>query len=38
VVPALSERLESDELDIEIEGDRRLADDLVGAARVFARL
>jgi uncharacterized protein (TIGR03083 family) len=33
-----SERLEVDELDIEVHGDRRLADDLVAAASVFARL
>jgi uncharacterized protein (TIGR03083 family) len=33
-----SERLEADELDVEVHGDRRLADDLVSAAPVFARL
>jgi uncharacterized protein (TIGR03083 family) len=33
-----SERLEADELDIDIRGDRKLATDLVSAAPVFARL
>jgi uncharacterized protein (TIGR03083 family) len=33
-----SERLEADELDIEVHGDRDLAADLVSAAPVFARL
>ena len=33
-----SERLEADDLDIVVQGDRRLADDLVASAPVFARL